>query len=154
MLLSFIALNRELAVHIRALMGFITSHTEYMVVLKKRVPYLACLLLLWALPWYKTTAGNGRKLSMWCRDLECMEFTTTFTICLYWKMFRYRYNFEEFYLLGYNAVWCVESQPTFRGHISSPSSGSKIKPSKKPARKQVTSFDPKDGGDVILRNMY
>jgi hypothetical protein len=37
---------------------------------------------------------------------------------------------EEFYLLGYNSVYPVESQPTFRRHISSPSSGSKNTQSK------------------------
>jgi hypothetical protein len=40
---------------------------------------------------------------------------------------------EEFYLLGYNAVYSVESQLMFRRNIAPPSSGSKNKPSKKPA---------------------
>jgi hypothetical protein len=39
--------------------------------------------------------------------------------------------FEEFCLLGYNPVYSVESQPTFRRNMSPPSSGSKYKPSKK-----------------------
>jgi hypothetical protein len=34
----------------------------------------------------------------------------------------------EEYLLGYNAVWSVESQPTFRSNISPPYSGSKNEP--------------------------
>jgi hypothetical protein len=38
---------------------------------------------------------------------------------------------EELYLLRYNAVQSIESQPTFRRNISPPSSGSKNKPSKK-----------------------
>jgi hypothetical protein len=32
-------------------------------------------------------------------------------------------NFEEFYLVGFNAVWTAESQPTFRMNIFIPSSG-------------------------------
>jgi hypothetical protein len=39
--------------------------------------------------------------------------------------------FEEYYVLGYNAVQFVESQLTFRRNISPPSSGSKHKPRKK-----------------------
>jgi hypothetical protein len=35
------------------------------------------------------------------------------------------------YLLGYNAVYSVEEEPTFRKNISPPSSGSKNKPSEK-----------------------
>jgi hypothetical protein len=40
---------------------------------------------------------------------------------------------EEVYLLGYIAVYSVESQPTFQRNMSLPSSGSKKGPSKKPA---------------------
>jgi hypothetical protein len=43
---------------------------------------------------------------------------------------------EDFYLLGYNAVQSEESKPTFQRIISSPSSGMKSKPRKKPARIQ------------------
>jgi hypothetical protein len=39
-------------------------------------------------------------------------------------------NLEESYLLGYNAMYRTESQPTFRRNMSPPSSGSKNKPSK------------------------
>jgi hypothetical protein len=42
-------------------------------------------------------------------------------------------NFEDFYILGYNAMQPVENQTTFRRNISPASSGSKNKPSKKPA---------------------
>jgi hypothetical protein len=42
------------------------------------------------------------------------------------------YWFEEYCLLGYNAVQSVESQQTFRRNVSPPSSGSKDKASKKP----------------------
>jgi hypothetical protein len=42
-------------------------------------------------------------------------------------------HYEEFHVLGYNALLSVESQPTFRRNISHPSSGSKNKPSKEPA---------------------
>jgi hypothetical protein len=40
---------------------------------------------------------------------------------------------EEVYLLRYNAVYSVESQPKFQRNISSPSSESKNKPRKRPA---------------------
>jgi hypothetical protein len=50
-------------------------------------------------------------------------------------------------------VWSVESQSTFRRNMLPPSSGSKNKPSKKPAWKRLTSralLHPEDGG--FLRN--
>jgi hypothetical protein len=40
-------------------------------------------------------------------------------------------GFEEFYLLGYNAVYSVERQPTIRRNISPSSSGLKNKPREK-----------------------
>jgi hypothetical protein len=43
------------------------------------------------------------------------------------------YSVEEWYLLGYTAMWFVENQPTFRRNMSSPSSWSKNKQGKKPA---------------------
>jgi hypothetical protein len=45
----------------------------------------------------------------------------TFTLC------------KEFYLLGYNAVKFVESQPTIRRNVTPTYSGSKNKSRKKPA---------------------
>jgi hypothetical protein len=41
---------------------------------------------------------------------------------------------EEFYLLGHNAMYSVESQTTFQKNTSPLSTGLKNKPSKKPAR--------------------
>jgi hypothetical protein len=38
-------------------------------------------------------------------------------------------NYEDFYILGYNAVWSVQCRPTFRKNMSPSSSGSKDKPS-------------------------
>jgi hypothetical protein len=80
---------------------------------------------------------------------------------------QYRKNrglLEEFYLLGYNAVWYVESKPTFWRNISPSSSGSKNKTSKKPDTRALlaTRFQaglllglflgPADGCDMLFRN--
>jgi hypothetical protein len=40
-------------------------------------------------------------------------------------------GYEEFCLLGYNAVWPSVSRPTIRGNMSPPSSGLNNKPSNK-----------------------
>jgi hypothetical protein len=52
---------------------------------------------------------------------------------------------EEYHLLGYNAVYTIECQPTCRRDISAPSF------------MQVSCsayfFDPEDGGDMFLRNV-
>jgi hypothetical protein len=64
----------------------------------------------------------------------------------------------------YNPVCSVESQPTFQRNISPPSSGSKSKPSKKPAWKWMATcfhtgfllglfFNHEDGGDIFLQNI-
>jgi hypothetical protein len=45
----------------------------------------------------------------------------------------------ELYILVYNAVWSVENQPTFRRDMSLLFSGSRNKPSKKPAWKEAAS---------------
>jgi hypothetical protein len=49
------------------------------------------------------------------------------------------YVYEEFYLLGYNTLQSVESQPTFRRKIVTPSSRLKSKPNKKLARSRQQS---------------
>jgi hypothetical protein len=46
-------------------------------------------------------------------------------------------GYENFYLLGYNTVQSIESQPTFRMNTSPSSSELKNKPSKIPAWRQV-----------------
>jgi hypothetical protein len=72
-------------------------------------------------------------------------------------------RYEEFYPLGYNTVYSVESQPTFRRNMLPPSSKLN-KSSKKLPWKQVTSrcfhagfllglFDPEDWRDMFLRNV-
>jgi hypothetical protein len=66
----------------------------------------------------------------------------------------------RYYLLGYNAVQSIETQPTFRKKkMSPPSSWSKKKPSKKPVT-TATCFHPgfllglfftlEDGGDMFV----
>jgi hypothetical protein len=60
-------------------------------------------------------------------------------------------GYAEFYLLGHNAMYSVESQPTFRRNLSPPSSGSKNKLSKKPEKRWQAQTE--DGGDMFLRNV-
>jgi hypothetical protein len=43
-------------------------------------------------------------------------------------------TYEEFYLLGYNAVYSAEYQPSFQRNISPPSSGLENKQKKKKKR--------------------
>jgi hypothetical protein len=64
-------------------------------------------------------------------------------------------GYEEFYLLGYNAVYTVEYQPTFRKNMSPPSSGSKNRPRTCFHAGFLLSlfFDPRDGGEMFLRNV-
>jgi hypothetical protein len=61
-----------------------------------------------------------------------------FRLCRIWSSHSGVY--EEYYLLGYNAVQSVESQPTFRRNISPPSSGSTNRPSMKLSWKNVASI--------------
>jgi hypothetical protein len=74
---------------------------------------------------------------------------------------------DEEICLGYNTVLSAESQPMYQRNMSLPSSGSKNKPSKKLAWRQVALFttcfhagfllglffDPVDGGDMFLQNV-
>jgi hypothetical protein len=76
-------------------------------------------------------------------------------------------GYEESCLLGYNAMYCVERQPTFRLKILPPSSGSEKKPNKKPVWKHVALLtacfhagfffclfsDPEDRGIMFHRNV-
>jgi hypothetical protein len=71
-------------------------------------------------------------------------------------------GYKGFYLLGYNAMYSTETQPTFRRNMSPQSSGSKNKPRKTSEWKQAASrggilvgvsLDPEHGGDMFLRNV-
>jgi hypothetical protein len=59
---------------------------------------------------------------------------------------------EEFYLLGYNAVWSVESQPTIQKNISAPSSGSKNKPTRNQKDVGTTCHEFRTGESVPGRD--
>jgi hypothetical protein len=118
------------------------------------------------------------KLVSWalemCWSIQSWWFHKTETVSYFRNWGSHTIGYEVLYLLTYNAVYSVESQPTFRRNISPPSSGSN-KPSKIPAWKQVASrarvkssiallatsfyadilsglFDPEDGGNILLRN--
>jgi hypothetical protein len=69
-------------------------------------------------------------------------------------------NNGEFCLPGYNSVYSVEREPTFRWNTSASYAESKNKSRKKPARKQLANidrhglfFDPEDGSDMFFRNV-
>jgi hypothetical protein len=87
-------------------------------------------------------------------------FLNWFRICSVWCS--HSSGCEELHPLGYNAVYFVESQPTFRRNVLPPFSGSNIKPSNKSAWKQVASvadfflglfFESEDGIDMFFRNV-
>jgi hypothetical protein len=77
------------------------------------------------------------------------------------KPFLTKLSHEEFYLLGYNAVWSVEIQSTFHTNMLPLFSGSKNKPSMKAGGKQSSHasvsrglfFEPEYGGDMFLQNV-
>jgi hypothetical protein len=58
----------------------------------------------------------------WCPCWQCVLFKTNFERRIRGSHSNGR---DELYLLGYNAVQCVESKPTFQKNVSLPSSGSK-----------------------------
>jgi hypothetical protein len=53
-------------------------------------------------------------------------------------------GYEEYHLPGYNAVWAVECQPTFRRNMS---------PSSSESKKISWARTPEYGGDMFLRNV-
>jgi hypothetical protein len=67
-------------------------------------------------------------------QLSASNFKASFVaVCRIWDS--HSGGYEELYLLGYNTLQSVESQPTFRRNISLPSLVSKNEPSKKPELK-------------------
>jgi hypothetical protein len=67
-------------------------------------------------------------------------------------------KYQELYLVGYNAMYSVRCQPTFRRKISPLSSGLKSTPIYACCLLIVGYFsdlliNPEDGGDVLLQNM-
>jgi hypothetical protein len=73
------------------------------------------------------------------------------------------FSLEEFYLLGYNGMYSVETQPTFRRNMWPLSSGSQKKPNKKATCSACyllhvgfvlgLFFYPEDWSDMFLRNV-
>jgi hypothetical protein len=61
-------------------------------------------------------------------EAEVTELRNSYNIYRMWGS--HSGGYEQNYLLGYNAVWSVESQPTLRRNISPPSSEAKNKQSK------------------------
>jgi hypothetical protein len=73
--------------------------------------------------------ADFRKISKFVNE----SITETFGLIAIEKHIAGNFSDEESYLLGYNAVKSVESQPMFQRNISLPSSGVESTSSKKPA---------------------
>jgi hypothetical protein len=81
------------------------------------------------LAWDLTGSGDAQILT----HLLVMGKHKRTTTKVDYSLYNISSSLEEYHLLGYNAMWSVESQPTFRRNISPPSSGSRNKLSKKTA---------------------
>jgi hypothetical protein len=71
-------------------------------------------------------------ISTFLRAMEISEQSFCIILIFTVKINFFRTMFpKEYYLLGYNAVYSTESEPTSRRKTSPPSSGQKNKPNKK-----------------------
>jgi hypothetical protein len=96
-----------------------------------------CFTSKWIVWWVTSLACPCFKYSKYWKNTVLSKFWKHGFLCRIWGS--HNGGYEEYYLLGYNAMYSVESQPMFRRDMSPPSWGPKYKQSKKAAWKQVES---------------